>query len=167
MNFFKNKHNYTELYNKIISLTREKFFYTEINLNDSVITRLYLTYLHLGFILKVLQKKNFDKKKTQEIYDIFFKNIELDFRQMGHGDVAVNKKMKELVRLFNEILLYCETWDKTELNHKIKYLNGLFKENDKKNINIDKLLVYIDNFVVNIELMSLNLLLKGIIKIKK
>ena len=86
---------------------------------------------------------------------------------MGHGDVAVNKKMKELVRLFNEILLYCETWDKTELNHKIKYLNGLFKENDKKNINIDKLLVYIDNFVVNIELMSLNLLLKGIIKIKK
>jgi len=167
MNFFKNKHNYIELYNKIILLTREKFFYTEINLNDSVITRLYLTCLHLGFVLKVLQKKNFDKKKIQEIYDIFFKNIELDFRQMGHGDVSVNKKMKELVKLFNEILLYCETWDKTQIDQKIKYLTELFKEKDKKNINIDKLLVYIDNFVLNIELISLNLLLKGIIKTKK
>ena len=115
----------------------------------------------------MLQKKNFDKKKIQEIYDIFFKNIELDFRQMGHGDVSVNKKMKELVKLFNEILLYCETWDKTQIDQKIKYLTELFKEKDKKNINIDKLLVYIDNFILNIELMSLNLLLKGIIKTKK
>ena len=72
MNFFKNKHNYIELYNKIISITREKFFYTEINLDDTSITRLYLTFLHLGFILKLLKKESFDKKQTQAIYDIFF-----------------------------------------------------------------------------------------------
>ena len=122
-------------------------------------------FMHFSIMLIASKKRN--DIFPQTYYDNLFHSIENNLRELGQGDVAVNKKMKELVRLFNEILLYCETWDKTELNHKIKYLTGLFKENDKKNINIDKLLVYIDNFVVNIELMSLNLLLKGIIKIKK
>jgi len=167
MNFFKSKHNYIELYNKIISITREKFFYTEINLDDTSITRLYLTFIHLGFILKLLKKENFDKKQTQAIYDIFFKNIELDLRQMGHGDVSVNKKMKDIVKLFNEILIHCETWDNTDTNFKSKYLAKLFINKEKNNINLDKLLIYIDNFISNIEYMSLNLLLKGIINTKK
>ena len=167
MNFFKNKHNYIELYNKIISLTREKFFYAEINLDDTSITRLYLTFLHLGFILKLLKKKNFDKNQAQLIYDIFFKNIELDLRQMGHGDVSVNKKMKDIVKLFNEILVHCETWNNIDYNSKTKYLAKLFINKDKNNINLDKLLIYIDNFISNIEYMSLNLLLKGIINTKK
>ena len=47
MHFFKkNKFKYNDLYNKIISLTREKFFYTEISLKDELITRIYLILFH-------------------------------------------------------------------------------------------------------------------------
>ena len=158
------KHNST-LYNTLLTLSRNLYFYNTIKLKDTFETRIYLMFMHFSIMLIASKKRN--DIFPQTYYDNLFHSIENNLRELGQGDVAVNKKMKELVRLFNEILLYCETWDKTELNHKIKYLTGLFKENDKKNINIDKLLVYIDNFVVNIELMSLNLLLKGIIKIKK
>ena len=86
---------------------------------------------------------------------------------MGHGDVSVNKKMKDIVKLFNEILIHCETWNNTDTNSKSKYLAKLFINKEKNNINLDKLLIYIDNFISNIEYMSLNLLLKGIINTKK
>ena len=55
----KNIFQYNDLYNKIISLTREKFFYTEISLKDELITRIYLVLFHLGFILELLKKAFF------------------------------------------------------------------------------------------------------------
>ena len=89
------------MYNKIISLTREKFFYTEISLKDELITRIYLILFHLGFILELLKKNNKNKKLAQNIYDSFLTNIDLHLREMGHGDISVNKKNEG----FNQIIL--------------------------------------------------------------
>ena len=130
MHFFKkNKFKYNDLYNKIISLTREKFFYTEISLKDELITRIYLVLFHLGFILELLKKNNKNKKLAQNIYDSFFINIDLHLREIGHGDVSVNKKMKDLIKLFYEILLYCEQWDIMGSKDKMKFLTNLFDTN--------------------------------------
>ena len=49
-----------------------------------------------------------DKKKDdfpQDIFDNIFLNIEYHIRELGYGDVAVNKKMKSLLRNFYDILL--------------------------------------------------------------
>ena len=168
MHFLKKKINdYEHLYNKIISLTREKFFYTEILVKDEFITRLYLILIHLAFILKLLKKDHENKKISQNIYDFFFRNIELQIREIGYGDVSVNKKMKELIILFHEILINCNKWNDYSNIQKSKFLNDLFDENNKKKLNIRKLFRYFDNFSNNIEYISLNSLIKGIISIKK
>ena len=39
------------------------------------------------------------------MFDNIFLNIEYHIRELGYGDVAVNKKMKELLRFFYDILL--------------------------------------------------------------
>ena len=159
----KNIFKYNDLYNKIISLTREKFFYTEISLKDELITRIYLVLFHLGFILELLKKNNKNKKLAQNIYDSFFINIDLHLREIGHGDVSVNKKMKDLIKLFYEILLYCEQWDIMVTKDKMKFLKNLFDNNNEMNFDKQKLLIYLDNYRYNLKDISLNFLIKGII----
>tara|TARA_B100000586_G_C20008707_1_gene383692 strand:+ start:360 stop:869 length:510 start_codon:yes stop_codon:yes gene_type:complete len=159
----KNIFKYNDLYNKIISLTREKFFYTEISLKDELITRIYLVLFHLGFILELLKKNNKNKKLAQNIYDSFFINIDLHLREIGHGDVSVNKKMKDLIKLFYEILLYCEQWDIKGSKDKMKFLKNLFDNNNEINFDKQKLLIYLDNYRYNLKDISLNFLIKGII----
>ena len=159
----KNIFKYNDLYNKIISLTREKFFYTEISLKDELITRIYLVLFHLGFILELLKKNNKNKKLAQNIYDSFFINIDLHLREIGHGDVSVNKKMKDLIKLFYEILLYCEQWNVMGSKDKMKFLKNLFDNNNKMNFDKQKLLIYLDNYRYNLKNISLNFLIKGII----
>jgi len=159
----KNIFKYNDLYNKIISLTREKFFYTEISLKDELITRIYLVLFHLGFILELLKKNNKNKKLAQNIYDSFFINIDLHLREIGHGDVSVNKKMKDLIKLFYEILLYCEQWDIKGSKDKMKFLKNLFDNNNEMNFDKQKLLIYLDNYRYNLKDISLNFLIKGII----
>ena len=159
----KNIFKYNDLYNKIISLTREKFFYTEISLKDELITRIYLVLFHLGFILELLKKNNKNKKLAQNIYDSFFINIDLHLREIGHGDVSVNKKMKDLIKLFYEILLYCEQWDIMRSKDKMKFLKNLFDNNNEMNFDKQKLLIYLDNYRYNLKDISLNFLIKGII----
>ena len=159
----KNIFKYNDLYNKIISLTREKFFYTEISLKDELITRIYLVLFHLGFILELLKKNSKNKKLAQNIYDSFFINIDLHLREIGHGDVSVNKKMKDLIKLFYEILLYCEQWDILGSKDKMKFLTNLFDTNNKMNFDKQKLLIYLDNYRYNLKDISLNFLIKGII----
>ena len=159
----KNIFKYNDLYNKIISLTREKFFYTEISLKDELITRIYLVLFHLGFILELLKKNNKNKKLAQNIYDSFFINIDLHLREIGHGDISVNKKMKDLIKLFYEILLYCEQWDIKGSKDKMKFLKNLFDNNNEMNFDKQKLLIYLDNYRYNLKDISLNFLIKGII----
>jgi len=161
--FNKNIFKYNDLYNKIISLTRKKFFYTEISLKDDLITRLYLVLFHLGFILELLKKDTKNKKLAQNIYDLFFKNIEFNLREIGLGDISVNKKMKDLIKLFYEILIYCEHWNLKEPNVKIQFLKTLFDKNNERNFDKEKLLNYLDNFRHNLKDISLNFLIKGII----
>ena len=159
----KNIFKYNDLYNKIISLTREKFFYTEISLKDELITRIYLVLFHLAFILELLKKNNKNKKLAQNIYDSFFINIDLHLREIGHGDVSVNKKMKDLIKLFYEILLYCEQWEIIGSKNKMKFLKNLFDNNNEMNFDKQKLLIYLDNYRYNLKDISLNFLIKGII----
>ena len=51
-----------------------------------------------AFTLKYIKKKKNYKSDSQKLYDFFFNKIELDLREMGHGDMSVNKKMKDILR---------------------------------------------------------------------
>ena len=99
---FKNKHN-TLLYNTILKLSRNLYFYKEIGLKDTFETRIYLMFLHFSLILIVYKYKKI--KFPQNFYDSLFLCIENDLRELGQGDVAVNKKMKDLNKIFYDILL--------------------------------------------------------------
>ena len=92
MHFFKSENkDILLLYNKIVSLTRKNLFYEDFKLSDSFSNRIYLIFLYLCFILITFKNKNSEKKKIQEIFDFFFRQIELDCRELGYGDATINK----------------------------------------------------------------------------
>ena len=100
---FYKKHN-NQLYNRLIGLSRDKFFYDNIKLSDDFETRILLIFFHLAIILKIAKGSKY-QKKSQETFDNIFLNIEYNIRELGYGDVFVNKKMKSLNKTFYDILI--------------------------------------------------------------
>ena len=72
-------------------------------LKDNFETRINLIFIHFSILLIIFKAKK--KEFPQEIFDNIFLNIEYHIRELGYGDVAVNKKMKILTRVFYDILL--------------------------------------------------------------
>ena len=150
------------LYNKIVFLTRKNFFYKEYNLSDSFSNRIYLIFFHLSFVLIVLKRKEIDKNDQQSIFDFFFKQIELNCRELGYGDSFINKKMKGLIKLFYEILITCHNWKTLHINHKNDLFLRFFTNNSKSKILTSKLTNYFNEFSFYVEDISLNSLTKGV-----
>ena len=141
------KTNYTGLYTTIANFSRDKMFYDTIKLEDKLETRIYLIFIHFSLIFNILKKKNIDKKITQDIFDNLFQNIEYHFRELGMGDVSVNKKMKDLSRIFYDILLKIQNLNgrnKSEIN--ISIVNKYLVINSKLLINNDFLSKYFEDF---------------------
>ena len=100
---FKFKKHNSNLYNILLSLSRNLFFYKKIGLPDTFETRIYLMFIHFSIFMIISKKKN--TKFDQTTYDFFFHNIEYNLREMGFGDVTVNKRMKEFNKILYDILL--------------------------------------------------------------
>ena len=62
-------------------------------------------------IFKKIKKTEF----PQQIFDNIFQNIEYHLRELGFGDVAINKKMKLLNKNFYDILLKIEFFDEERI----------------------------------------------------
>ena len=91
------------MYNTLLQLSRNIFFYNIIKLPDTFETRIYLMFIHFSIIMIIF--KNNDQKFNQDEYDNLFHNIEYNLRELGLGDVAVNKKMKDFNKVLYDILL--------------------------------------------------------------
>ena len=91
--------------------------------------------------------KNKGKKFSQDLYDNLFNSIEYNLRELGFGDISVNKKMKELNKIFYDILLKINLSDNKsiKINHKVVF--KYFKEFE--NLKSDKYTIfesYFSNF---------------------
>ena len=96
--------NYINIYNNLVRLTRNKSLYITLKNNDTFSDRLIILLFHFAFFLKVY-KEEVSKKEAQEIFDFVIRQIELSIREIGYGDVSVNKKMKDLNKILYDILL--------------------------------------------------------------
>ena len=146
MIFNTNQHN-SDLYNTLLTLSRSIFFYKNIKLSDNFDTRIHLMFFHFSIMMIVSKKRG--SKFDQIEYDNFFHNIENNLRELGFGDVSVNKKMKDFNKILYDILLKIEALPskdgKFKINEKVifKYFNVL---NDPKNDEFRDFKRYLSNF---------------------
>ena len=88
----------------------------------------------------------------QEIHDFIFRQIEISIREIGYGDVSINKNMKKYVNFFYDILNNINHWDEINLDQKEIVLNRFI--NKPKNISFfinyfDKLSSFYKNNTLN------------------
>ena len=131
------KYNYLNIYNNLIKLTRNKNLYLKLEKDDTFSERLIFLFLHLSLFLKHF-KSSIPKKNLQELFDFTIKQLELSIREIGYGDVSVNKKMKDLINLFFHIVQEIE---RAEFDDDENFLLLL-----KKYLNTDKNLDFYTNY---------------------
>ncbi len=93
----------------------------------------------------IFKKKG--KKFDQKAYDSLFFSVENNLRELGYGDVAVNKKMKDLNKILYDILLKINDSkdDSFKINKNliIKYFNQLNDDDAQKYVDFER---YLNNF---------------------
>ena len=157
--FFNKKNKHVKIiYQNIVKISRSKFFYLDLKLSDDFETRFDLIIFHafiIFFYYKNLRNKN--SNISQDLFDLMFSDFENNLREMGFGDIAVNKKMKVFITAFygriaqysKGIEIYRDNGDKTLLQQTI--LNNIYKGNEKSDQYLDYFINYmsenIDHFI--------------------
>ena len=152
----KKKNNTIEnIYQNIIKISRSKFFYIDLDLEDSFETRFDLVIFHAFIIFYFYKSKKIEKSViSQKLFDYMFNDFENNLREMGFGDIAVNKKMKLFIRgFYGRLAQYSKSADllinkddKLLLEQTI--LNNIYKGNIKNKENISWFVDYMKNNLV-------------------
>ena len=118
-----------------MTLSRNLFFYKKVGLSDNFQTRVFLMFFHFSIILIIFKKKK--SKFNQQDYDNLFHGIEYNLRELGFGDVSVNKKMKELNKILYDVLLKLEVSKKNNMsiNINLNLLENYFFNSNAQKIN--------------------------------
>ena len=156
------------MYNILLTLSRNIFFYKKIKLADNFETRIYLMFMHFSIMMIIFKKK--DKKFDQKIYDLLFHKIENNLRELGFGDVSVNKKMKEFNKILYDILLKIESKEINQNAFKInqKLVATYFKELcEVKSIEYSEFESYFLNFYHFCSELTLDNMVREAINFKK
>ena len=154
-------YKYLNIYNNLINLTRNKNLYLKLEKQDTFSERLVLLFFHFAFFLKEYKKK-ISKNELQLIFDFIIKQIEISIREIGYGDVSVNKKMKEYVNLLYSIIEKIEFWDDDKNHSKLEIIT-YFLNSEK---NLDYFTNYFDNYRVFLSNNTLNNFTKDILSFK-
>ena len=154
-------HKYLNIYNNLIRLTRNKSLYLNISGEESFSDRIIFLLLHLSFFLKIYKRPG-NKDLMQDIHDFVFRQIELSIREIGYGDVSINKNMKKYVNFFYDILSQIDNWDNFENTEKEKILNSYINKPKKLSFYSD----YFDKLVIFYKNNTLNYFTKDIEELK-
>ncbi len=114
-------------------------------------------FIHFSIMMLIFKKKG--KKFDQKAYDSLFFNIENNLRELGYGDVAVNKKMKDLNKILYDILLKINDSkiDLFKINKNLifKYFNELNEVDTQKYLNFERYLNDFHKFCFELSLESM------------
>ena len=152
------------LYNNILLLSRNKLFYTKLNLIDSFQNRIHLIFIHISFIFIKIKQNNKNKVYKifyQKMFDLIFNKIELNMREVGFGDTTINKNMRFLVKTFYNILFNCEKYKKMDPYAKNMFFNKYLAQNNINNDNNKDIIEYFNKYQTFCFDLSPDSVLKG------
>ena len=88
------------LYGAIVAQARIPALYSDFGVPDTVEGRFEMIVLHLALVLRHLRDGRPAQAIGQEVFDMFCTEIDQQLREMGVGDTAVSKKMRQVGEAF-------------------------------------------------------------------
>ena len=155
------KDHYFNIYNNLIKLTRNKSLFEKLNIQDSFYDRMIVFFIHFAFFLKIY-KNDANKQNLQQLYDFIFKQIDWSIREAGHGDVTINKKMKNYINLFHSIIEKIELWESLKNDEKSNFFLTYFEQPLETSYFVD----YFEKYRIFLRNNTLNHFTKDVISLK-
>ena len=152
---------YLNIYNNLIKLTRNKNLYLNLDKKETFSDRLIFLLFHFAFFLKV-NKNTVSKQELQNCFDFIVRQLELSIREIGYGDVTVNKKMKNYINILYSIIDKISEWENLENKKKIE----IFADYLELKTNLDFYLDYFEKYSLFLRNNTFKNLSKDIISIK-
>ena len=151
--------SYIHIYNKLVELARNKDLYKDFKNQDVFSDRLTFFLLHFAIFFKIFKNKD-NKKILQEIYDFIFRQLELSIREIGYGDQSINKKMKDYINLFHDIIDKFHFWEDLKKEQKQEIIKNYTLNSENTSFYLD----YFENFLNSLKKNTLNSYIKSVIK---
>lgn len=140
------------LYNIILLKSRNFVLYEKNKIEDNLQNKIIILLLHFSFILNKIKKYNLHH--NQEIFDYIILKIDTDLREIGIGDMSINKKMKFIINKFYSILIDFDGFLQKSSKIKNNMFAKLFSYSNNKDIKYYNLVKYFDKFGKTIDLIS-------------
>ena len=85
------------IYKKLVLFSRNKIFYTDLKVPDTLDGRFDLIIFHLFFVHSVLFRQGaLEQKIYDEVLKIMYKDFDSNLREIGVGDLSVGKKIYQM-----------------------------------------------------------------------
>ena len=152
---------YLNIYNNLIKLTRNKNLYLNLDKKETFSDRLIFLLFHFAFFLKA-NKKTVNKKELQNCFDFIVRQLELSIREIGYGDVTVNKKMKNYINILYSIIDKISEWESLENKKK----SEIFADYLELTKNLEFYLEYFEKYSLFLRNNTFKNLSKDIISFK-
>ncbi len=108
LSLFRRKKNtgaVRDVYVRVVSQARQNVFYARWSVPDSVTGRFDMISLHLCLVMRHLKGGPEEAREfSQDLFDLFFKDMDRSLREMGAGDMAVPKRIQKMGELFYGML---------------------------------------------------------------
>ena len=154
------KDKYIHIYNNLIELARDKNLYKDFKKQDEFSDRLIFFLIHFALFFKAFKNEN-NKEILQNIYDFIFRQLELSIREIGYGDQSINKKMKDYLNLFHDMIDKFHFWEDLSKDKKEKILQNYIPNSENSTI----ILIYFENYLVSLKKNTLNSYIKSVSRI--
>ena len=140
------------IYTNIVKTSRNKIFFLDFRVDDTVEGRFDIIILHsfIIFYFFINNKKN-KSELPQLLFDHMFSDFDSNLREMGFGDIAVNKRMKQFIKAFyGRISNYSKGIAQFEKLNNDKVLKDTIIRNIYKDINPDiKCINFWSEYIIN------------------
>jgi cytochrome b pre-mRNA-processing protein 3 len=88
------------IYGMIVAQAREPVFYQALGVPDTVNGRFDMVLLHLWMVLRQMKQAGDQAGLAQPLFDRFCSDMDHNLRELGTGDLAVPKRMREFGEAF-------------------------------------------------------------------
>ena len=90
-----------DLYGAIVAQSRRAAFYIDYGVPDTMDGRFDLIVLHMALLLAHLDRRGQSARDLgQNLFDLFCRDLDSNLREMGVGDLAVPKRMRQFAEAF-------------------------------------------------------------------
>lgn len=153
-----------QTYIALVAAARNPFFYTELNVPDTLDGRFELIVLHL-FLLQhrlIAQKTPENETFAQFLSEAFFADMDSSLRELGVADTGVSHRIRKMGKAYHgRLQAYAAgLGDGTALRAALaRNLYGTVADGDVKLL--DRLAIYVGNVVDSLNDTGVNIILEG------